>query len=286
MNSWGRSTATIWAIVIFPIFLLCTVIIYTGNPYSITIFCAYILFGFFIFAWVVSSIYLRACWFGSMLVVLVYFHFWFIALLIVAFSFFADHLLRRGFSKEALSIRAFSSVHLYAIQGGNVQLLNHHWKHPQQRYALDLVGLGVSGRRAKGLFPPSREAYFCFGASIHSPLSGIVLKTEDGYPDLKVGESDPQHPYGNLIILQPFGHEEKQLVLAHLMNQSLMVKAEDTVQYGDIIGRIGNSGNTSEPHLHIHAQKIESGNAKGIPLRIGGRRLMRNSVLYKYQNFK
>jgi Peptidase family M23 len=99
-------------------------------------------------------------------------------------------------------------------------------------------------------------------------------------PDLKVGESDPQHPAGNFIILQPSEHEDSQLVLAHLMNQSITVKAGDKVQYGDSIGRIGNSGNTSEPHLHIHAQKVDNGTVKGIPLRIEGRHFMRNSVIY------
>ena len=277
------TTVAIWTIMIFPIFLLYLVIIHAGAPYWMIIFCAYILFGFFIFTWVVASIYLRVGWLGSMLVVLVYFHFWFIALLILAFSFFADLLLRRGFSREALSIRSFSSLHLCAMQGGNTQLLNHHWKYPQQRYALDLVGLAASGRRAKGLFPSSKEAYFCFGAYIYSPLSGIVLEAEDGHPDLKVGERNPERPYGNFIILQPSNDEGSQLVLAHLMNQSITVKAGDMVQYGDVIGRIGNSGNTTEPHLHIHAQKVDNGTMKGIPLRIERRRLMRNSVICKYQ---
>jgi Peptidase family M23 len=283
MTLFARCTIIAWQALVVPILLLYMVIAQGWNPYSMAIFCTYIFFAFFIFAWVATSIYLRIGWFIGMLVVLVYSHSWFIALFILVFFFLADLLLRRGLSREALSIRSFSSLHLYTMQGGNIQLLNHHWKYPQQRYALDLVGLGVSGRRAKGLFPSSREAYFCFGASIHSPLSGIVLKTEDGYPDLKVGESDLHHPYGNFIILQPSEHEEKQLVLAHLMNQSIMVKAGDTVQYGDIIGRIGNSGNTTEPHLHIHAQKIENGTVKGIPLRIEGHRFMKNSVIRKYQ---
>jgi Peptidase family M23 len=287
-----RVKLTIWSLcslLIYPVFLLCMVIANGKDQLWMiawmAIFCAYIVFGYFVFPWATISIYLRTCWFIGlfvMLVMLVYFYFWFIALLILAATFLADLLLRRGFSKESLSIQAFSSLRLCVLQGGNAQLLNHHRKHPAQRYALDLVGIGTCGRRAKGLYPSVREAYVCFGASIHSPLSGIVLKVEDGHSDLTIGERDTQQPYGNFIMLQPTEHKDKQIVLAHLMNQSIIVKAGDSVRYGDMIGRIGNSGNSTEPHLHIHAQKVDNGIIKGIPIQIEGHRFIRNSVLNTY----
>ena len=280
--------AAFWGCLIVPTFLLFMLIVYT-NDYSWAIeFCIYIFLALFLMPWWSLSIYLRLLWFGGMLFVAGYFHLWFLfPLLLVAFVivdlFLRRGLSRRGFPKEVLSIQAFSSLLLYVGQGGNTPLLNHHWNHPQQRYALDLVGIDASGRRAKGYFPARKEAYICFGATIYSPLSGVVVKAENEYPDLKVGEMDPQHPYGNHLVLQSSEHPEYQLVLAHLMHQSITVKVGDTIQCGDILGRIGNSGNTSEPHLHIQAQKVENESLKGIPLRIEGRFLMRNSLIRKRQ---
>jgi murein DD-endopeptidase MepM/ murein hydrolase activator NlpD len=73
------------------------------------------------------------------------------------------------------------------------------------------------------------------------------------------------------------------VLLAHLMEGSIKVGEEDEVVEGQIIGQVGNSGNTSQPHLHIHAERgrdedkqILEGN--GVPITFGGRYLVRNSL--------
>jgi murein DD-endopeptidase MepM/ murein hydrolase activator NlpD len=49
--------------------------------------------------------------------------------------------------------------------------------------------------------------------------------------------------------------------------KSILVKKGDVVEQGQEIGRVGNSGNTSEPHLHIHLQdNTELSFGEGIPL--------------------
>lgn len=61
--------------------------------------------------------------------------------------------------------------------------------------------------------------------------------------------------------------------LAHLMQGSVKVDAGQTVARGEGVGRCGNSGNTSEPHLHLHIQttaNLQSG--EGLPAYFGGYR--------------
>ncbi len=122
-------------------------------------------------------------------------------------------------------------------------------------------------------------AYLCFGTPVLSPLKGTVVHVENDQPDLAVGRMDKEHPMGNCIIIQSADQQNMRIVLAHLMYHSITVQPGSVVQSGEIIGRIGNSGNTSEPHLHIHAQKMEHGKLKGVPLKVEGHHVMRNSLI-------
>ena len=70
------------------------------------------------------------------------------------------------------------------------------------------------------------------------------------------------------------------ITLAHMQNGSVAVRVGDNVTLGALVGRIGNSGQTGEPHLHIHAQRgLGAENPFGgepLPLLIDGRYLVRN----------
>ena len=72
-------------------------------------------------------------------------------------------------------------------------------------------------------------------------------------------------PCGNHVVLD-LGNEE-YLFIAHLQTGSVKVKPGDHVKAGDAMGLCGNSGNSSEPHLHIHLQTTPRfGDGKGLPL--------------------
>ena len=73
-----------------------------------------------------------------------------------------------------------------------------------------------------------------------------------------------------------------QVLLAHLQHGSLTVRVGDQVTTGQPLGRVGNSGNTSEPHLHIHAVPAGTEDVlrgAGVPILFEGRFLARNAIL-------
>jgi Peptidase family M23 len=164
-------------------------------------------------------------------------------------------------------------------QGGNSGLLNYHITSRSQRYALDVLAINAAGRRALGIYPSAPGRYVIFGTTVYSPCDGTVLAVVDGLPDHMPPATDRQQPAGNHVVIGCSGAE---VVLAHLQNGSLIVQAGDKVITGRRLGRVGNSANTSEPHLHIHAVSAGSGGVpagEGIPMLFEGKFLVRNTVI-------
>jgi len=176
---------------------------------------------------------------------------------------------------EALEISfPLRSGTYYVAHGGSQVQMNYHSAHPPQRYALDIVRLNRLGTRAKGLYPKELTRYEIFGDPVYSPCTGKVIEARDDLPDLTPPEMDPENPEGNHVILTCDG-DDARLLLAHLKRDSVSVKNGEKVKEGQRIGRVGNSGNTSEPHLHIHAER----DGVGVPLRFGGRFPIRNDLV-------
>jgi murein DD-endopeptidase MepM/ murein hydrolase activator NlpD len=73
---------------------------------------------------------------------------------------------------------------------------------------------------------------------------------------------------GNFVIIK---HAEKEYsFIAHLKKDSVAVKAGDKVKQGQVIGLCGNSGHSTEPHIHFHLQDSSSfWIAAGLPVRFG-----------------
>ena len=141
-------------------------------------------------------------------------------------------------------------------QGGAIGLLNHHSGHPIQHLALDITALNSAGFRASGLLPAKPDHYAIFGKPVISPCNGTVVVARDGLPDLSPPLRDREHPAGNHVILSC---GDMQVLLAHLRRNSLLVKAGAHLRAGTRIAEVGNSGNTTEPHLHIHAVDPRTG---------------------------
>ena len=165
----------------------------------------------------------------------------------------------------------------YVGGGGNSRWINNHNAFPPQTYALDIVRLNTWGSRASGLSPKTLESYTIYGDTVYSPCTGEVAVAIDGLAD-QVPPSRGNLA-GNHIVISCQGVD---LLLAHLKKGSLGVQAGDSVNVGTILGKVGNSGNSSQPHLHIHAEKGGSAtrilDGVGVPLKVGGRFLARNSL--------
>lgn len=146
-------------------------------------------------------------------------------------------------------------------------------KYRGQAYAYDVIQLNAYGTHASGLYPSDPTAYPIFGETVYAPCSGRVEKTEKDLPDLSPPDKNPDKPAGNFVFLRC--SEEVRVLLAHLKQGSLDVSPGDEVKVGDPLGKIGNSGNTSEPHLHIHAQRPASDSefmsGKPLPITFSGR---------------
>ena len=135
--------------------------------------------------------------------------------------------------------------------GGDSKAVNHHHDVPAQKFAFDLLGADENGKMHRG-DGSKNEDYFCFGREILAPADGVVAEAIDGVRDNVPGSMNPYCLVGNCVVIQHRTNEVS--VLAHLQRGSVAVKAGDHVKRGQLLGKCGNSGNSSEPHLHYHLQ--------------------------------
>jgi len=147
----------------------------------------------------------------------------------------------------------------YVFWGGSSPATNRHMKvldgkdhYRGQAYAHDIVELNRLGTRAAGLLPSKPSAYEIFGAKVAAPCKGRVVRAVGDRPDLNPPNRSDGPPAGNHVLLRCDGYE---VLLAHLEQGSLEVAEGETVEIGHPLGLVGNSGNTTEPHLHVHAQR-------------------------------
>ncbi|MES2762532.1 MAG: M23 family metallopeptidase [Bacteroidota bacterium] len=148
--------------------------------------------------------------------------------------------------------------------GGAEECVNYHVIAPDQRWAYDLMI--IKDDRTFTGDSSKLENYFCYGLDVVAPAAGKVVTVFDSDPDMEPGVlGGGTLPVGNHIVIEVAPKE--YLFICHLQPKSIKVKTGDQVQQGQLLGLVGNSGNTSEPHVHIHLQdtKIQS-LGEGIPL--------------------
>lgn len=161
----------------------------------------------------------------------------------------------------------------YVGQGGNHVQINYHHAHLAQQYALDIVKLNKMGVRTAGIYPKELEKYAIYGEELTSPCNAEVLEVRNDLPDLSPPAADPANAKGNYVKLTC---EDVLVYIAHMQEGSVVVEVGEDLQTGQKIGLVGNSGNTTEPHLHMHAEK----DGVGVPIEFDGRFLVRNSLVW------
>lgn len=141
------------------------------------------------------------------------------------------------------------------VWGGPDAAQNQHHDTPNQRFALDLVMVGPDGK-SYGDEGAENTDYYGYGRDVFAPGSGEVVMVIDGVPDNIPGSMNPYSALGNCIMIKHASNEFS--VLAHLQPGTQKVRKGQKVKAGDVIGKCGNSGNSSEPHLHYHLQNTEA----------------------------
>ncbi len=135
--------------------------------------------------------------------------------------------------------------------GGDSLEDNKHLTHANQRRAADLVVTDAEGKSSRGS-GARNEDYYAYGREVLAAGAGAVITVVDGVPDNRPGSMNRYAAIGNAVLVE---HEPGEVALyAHLQPGSIQVKVGQQVAAGDLLGRCGNSGNSSEPHLHFHLQ--------------------------------
>ena len=136
-----------------------------------------------------------------------------------------------------------------------------------QRFAIDWVKVGPNGDSHHD-GTTRNENWWGYGEPIHAVADGEVTKVVDGIP-----ENTPRvlpktvtldNIAGNYVTVRIAA--SRYATYAHLQNGSIRVHLHDQVHGGDVLGRLGNSGNATGPHLHF---QLTDGNSvlqsEGVP---------------------
>jgi len=155
-------------------------------------------------------------------------------------------------------------------------------------YAIDFIPVDERGRSGPrgwraAFATEAPEDFYGFGLPILAPVSGTVVAVHDGSPDHEARRSQltllvymltqarraragPPAIAGNHVVIGQSA-EGPFVLLAHLRRGSVVVRIGDQVKVGGVIGACGNSGNSTQPHVHIQAtDSTRWDRARGLPI--------------------
>jgi murein DD-endopeptidase MepM/ murein hydrolase activator NlpD len=122
-----------------------------------------------------------------------------------------------------------------------------------ERFAIDYLQLSEDGTVFRGDVAKN-ESYPFFGDDIHAVADGPVVSVLDGLPEQIAGTAPTGlklEEYGGNHVVQDIGNGNYAFY-AHLKTGSVKVQPGDQLTGGQVLGNLGNSGNTTAPHLHFH----------------------------------
>ena len=157
----------------------------------------------------------------------------------------------------------------FVTWGGRDSFSNYHVIAADQRYAYDFIA--VRGRSAFAGAGVRNEDHHCWDQPVLAPAAGRIVSAVGDVPDNpRPGAKTPgAPPPGNHVVIDHGGGEHS--LIAHFRAGSLAVGEGDRVASGQVLGRCGNSGNSSQPHIHYHLQTGRSfGEGEGLPAFFNG----------------
>lgn len=157
-------------------------------------------------------------------------------------------------------------------------------------YAIDFVPVDGRGRTAPFtarslLRPESPERFPGFGRAVLAPVDGVVVAAHDGERDHAAHRGLPSIGYaltqgrraadgwralaGNHVLVDAGG---VIVAVCHLRRGSVRARPGRRVRIGEVLGECGNSGNSTEPHVHVQAMdRVDADRATAVRLTFGGR---------------
>jgi len=114
-----------------------------------------------------------------------------------------------------------------------------------QIYAYDFRSENTGEEKTLGDYP-------AFGIEVIAPADGTVVQVIDGAIDVEIGERDRSVGVGNTVIIDHRNSEYS--LICHLKYNSIKVEVGQTIKQGEVVGLCGNTGNTTQPHIHYHLQ--------------------------------
>lgn len=157
-------------------------------------------------------------------------------------------------------------------------------------FAIDFVPVNEAGRTApitlgSLLRPEPAERFPGFGRPILAPVRGVVVGVHHTAPDHQAFRGLPSVGYaltqrrraaagwvalaGNHVMIET--HDGPVVAVCHLQRGSVKVQLGQSVRVGETLGRCGNSGNSTEPHVHLQAiDRLDVLHASAVPITFGG----------------
>jgi hypothetical protein len=158
-------------------------------------------------------------------------------------------------------------------------------------YAIDFVPVDEAGRTAPIRFgslvrPEPADRFPGFGRPVLSPADGVVVAVHGTAPDHAAFRGLPSVGYaltqrrraragwpglaGNHVMVET--GDGIVVAVCHLQRGSVAVRLGQEVRAGQELGRCGNSGNSTEPHVHVQAvDRVDVRRAVAVPVTFGGR---------------
>jgi len=147
----------------------------------------------------------------------------------------------------------------WTVFNGGVNAGLHHGGSISQKYAYDFIIANDEGKSFEG-DGRAVQNYFCYDKAVVAPADGTIVvakkKAKDSFVDGLTAYCDSFDLRGNYIVIKH--HDNEYSLTAHLAPNSITVNVGDQVKQGDVIAKCGNTGNSSEPHIHFQLQTGKS----------------------------